>query len=112
MFVKEKEAKIFQRPTCIVHEYGGLPNLDLAVAEIKGDYPQKGWVRNTQVDMTYFVIEGKGEFYFENERHEIEAGDLVMIEKSRWYRVKGNFKAVMVSSPAWSPDQYEEKDEL
>lgn len=111
MLVKKRDAEVFQKPTAIVLEYGGTPNLDLAVVEIKDRYPEKGWARNTKVEMTYFVIEGKGKFYLEDEVFSLDIGDLVMIEKGKWYRVEGKMEVVMVSSPAWSPGQYEEKDE-
>lgn len=111
MFVKKSKAKVFSRPTCTVYEYGGTTNLDLAVGEIKGRYPEKGWVRNTKVDETYFVIVGKGKVYLEKEIFEVNEGDLVMIEKNKWYRAEGNLTVVIACSPPWSPGQYEEREE-
>jgi len=109
MFVGKEAAAIHQSPNCVVREYGGTPNLDLAVAEISGKYPEDGWARNREVDMTYYVIGGGGKFYFEEESYDLHKGDLVMVEKGKWYRVEGNLEIVMASSPAWSPEQYETK---
>lgn len=109
MFVKKDKAKVFKKPTCTVWEYGGTQSLDLAVAEIKGKYPENGWARNTKVDMTYFVINGAGKIYLDSEIYAISEGDLLMIEKRKWYKVEGNLKVIMASSPAWSLDQYEER---
>jgi len=111
MFVKKSNVQVFQKPTCTIYEYGGTKNLDLAVAEIKDKYPEKGWARNKEVDETYFIISGSGRFYFENETFDITEGDLVLIEKGRWYRFEGNAKIVIACSPAWSVEQYEEKEE-
>jgi len=111
MFVAKSKATIYKKPSCVVREYGGVSNLDLGVAEINGKYPMVGWARNKEVDMTYFVIEGKGKFWLEDEVYQIEKEDFVLIERGRWYRCEGDLKVVMVSSPAWSPGQYEEREE-
>ncbi len=112
MLVKKQKAQVFKKPTCTVFEYGGTKNLDLAIVDIKGGYPEKGWAKNEKVDMTYFVLKGGGKFYLGDEIFEISVGDLVMIEKGKWYQVEGDMRVVMASSPAWSPGQYEEKKEL
>ncbi len=109
MFVTKKKAAVHQSPPCVVYEYGGTPDLGLAVAEIKGKYPVEGWARNKEVDMTYFVIKGSGQFFLEKETYCIEEGDLILIEKGKWYKANGKMTVVMASSPQWSLGQYEQK---
>lgn len=112
MFVKKQDTKVFERPTCVVYEYGGTANLNLAVAEIKERYPERGWARNKEVDETYFILEGRGKVIVEKEEFEVEKDDLVLIEKGKWYRFEGSARVAIACGPTWTPEQYEEKDEL
>lgn len=109
MFCPKSKAQVFKRPTCTVFEYKGTKNLGFAVAEIKEKYPEHGSAKNTKVDMTYFVEEGAGKFFLEDEVFEIKKGDLIIIEKGKWYRVEGSITSIMASNPAWFPEQYEAK---
>jgi mannose-6-phosphate isomerase-like protein (cupin superfamily) len=110
MLVKKKDRLVFEKKGCKVFEYGGTQDLDVGVAEIEERYPEKGWARNIKVDMTYFVLEGGGKLFLEKEVYEIVEGDLVIIERGKWYRAEGKMRVLMASGPAWSLGQYEERE--
>ncbi len=97
-----------------VWEYGGIDEgLDIAVAEIEGNYPGEGkWSKNTKTKtMTYYVLEGEATFRFKGGgEFFIKKGDCVFISRDRFYQVEvvqgEKVKVLMASNPAWSPEQY------
>ena len=88
-----------------------LPTLDLSSALITGTHPEKGgWLRNNGVDEMYFVISGTGRLLFgDGTCLELIPESAALIRKTTKFRVEEakNLYMVVVTSPAWSPEQYE-----
>jgi len=95
-------------PTCLVLEYGGNRDIDGAVAEINGRYPQDGWAKNTVSTEQVFVISGSGSIVTKNVTKTLGQEDTLLIEPNEPYFIEGDNLRIFIScSPAWSPDQYE-----
>lgn len=94
--------------SCTVHEYGGTPAIDGAVAEIDGRYPDTGWVCNTQITELVYVLEGEGELIVQGGRAvKLAIGGLAVIEPNETYHFMGSqLRILMASTPAWNPEQH------
>lgn len=94
---------------CTVTEFGVVGDSDLAEAHINGRYPESGYALNRQSDMIIRVISGMGALATNNVGYELHAGSVVKIEKETPYFYDGNhLRLMMICSPPWSPEQYEE----
>ena len=54
---------------------------------------------DTESDLAYYVLEGKGKFYIEDEFFDVEKGDLVFIPKNTKYKDEGNLILLAVAVP-------------
>lgn len=94
--------------TCLVLEYGGNSDIDGAVAEINGRYPEKGWAKNTISSEQLFVISGGGAVVTKDTKRKLGVEDTILIEPNELYFIDGiNLRIFISCTPAWSPDQYE-----
>lgn len=83
--------------------------LDLAVINISGRYPDKGyWARNQECHEMVFVENGQGSMTVRGkERVELTAGDVVHIPPGREFAWDGHLRLIMACNPPFDPDQYE-----
>lgn len=96
-------------PECTVYEYGENGETDAAQAVIRGRYPAKGYALNEISAMTVFVIEGEGIVGTKEATVDVKQGDVIFLkEKEPYFYEAGKLALLLVSSPAWSPDQYRE----
>lgn len=96
---------------CKVVEFGVIGDSDLAEARINGRYPKEGFAFNEYSDMMIRVISGAGAVAMRSTSHELATGDVVRIEKQTPYYYEGDeLQILMISSPAWSSDQYKVVD--
>ena len=108
-FVKKQEAKTYKNSDgCIAYEYHiGDNDINGAVIEIEGRYPDEGRVVNEKCKEIGYVISGSGYVVIEGEKVEFEKGDLVFIEPGEKYFWFGNnLKMFMPCSPAFYPEQH------
>ncbi len=94
-------------PTCTVSELGFSDSQDAAIAKISGRYPETGFALNRESDMVIRVSLGIGIIATRESSEQVEAGDVLFIDRQTPYFYEGDFEVLMVSSPPWSPDQYE-----
>jgi hypothetical protein len=97
-------------PTCTVSELGFSGSQDAAIATISGRYPETGFVLNRESDMIIRVTLGIGSIATRDSSEQVGVGDVLFIDKQTPYFYEGDFEVLMISSPAWSPDQYEHVD--
>ncbi|MFA6296563.1 MAG: hypothetical protein WC663_04360 [Patescibacteria group bacterium] len=109
MLVSKNKAEKIKKPNCVIYEYGGNRNLSLCVVKIKKRYPKFGLAMNEKVDEMYYILKGKGKFFLDNKIFKFKSGDMILIEKKKWYYVEGDFEAIIPTSPFWTINQYKEK---
>lgn len=72
--------------------------VSVAVSELKG----KLWkTMNKESDRVYYLLDGYGNFHFEDITFETKAGDVVYVPARTPYFVEGEFRAVLINSPAF-----------
>ena len=94
---------------CLAAEYP-MADKDIngAVIELTGRYPDKGRAVNLRCKILSYVISGNGKVVVEGEEVNLNQGDLILIEPGEKYFWQGNLKLFISSTPAWSPEQYKE----
>lgn len=93
---------------CTAYEYQ-MPTreLDSAVIEITGRYPESGWVMNTACTSLVHIIKGEGHVISEAGSQALEEDGQLLIEKGEKYAFEGTMKLLFSAAPAWSSDQVE-----
>jgi quercetin dioxygenase-like cupin family protein len=83
--------------------------LNIAVVEVNGRYPQTGSLLNEECDEIGYVLSGTGTVGTEDETHEIKAGDAVFIKAGETFWWQGqNLRMLMPCSPPFYPEQHKE----
>ena len=65
---------------------------------LNGKHP---YMKNILSNRTYYILNGKGEFFFEEEIINLEQGDMLTIPCNTKYAFKGKFDAILVDYPAF-----------
>lgn len=81
-----------------------LKNVSVSRVKVSGENKK---VRNLKSDLFYYVIEGSGVFSLNDERYEVEAGDLVFIPKGVAYQDSGELTFLVIYHPKFSRDDVE-----
>lgn len=106
--VKKSQAKKFQNsPVCFVWEYETEDSeINGAVAEIKGRYPDMDRVVNEKSKELVFALDGQGKIVIEGKEMKLSEGDLVLIKPGERYFFQGNLKLFLANTPKWTPEQH------
>ena len=95
--------------TCIAKEYpSDEKDISGAVIELRGRYPDKGYVVNNDCKELAFVIEGEGVVATAGETQSLRQGDLALLLPGEKYYFEGNLTMFMPCSPAWYPEQHQQ----
>ncbi|MBN2585211.1 cupin domain-containing protein [Patescibacteria group bacterium] len=93
--------------TCTAIEYPmGDKDINGAIIELNGRYPDTGWVVNEVCKELVYVIEGAGTLTVEGEEIQLAEGDLALIEPGEKYFFDGHFKLFAPCTPAWYSSQH------
>lgn len=92
--------------SCTAYEYK-MPTreLDSALIELAGRYPEEGWAMNAICTSLVHVITGKGWIVSTSGRHRLTEDAQILIEKGEKYAFEGTMKLLYSAVPAWTPDQ-------
>jgi mannose-6-phosphate isomerase-like protein (cupin superfamily) len=53
----------------------------------------------------FYIIEGSGTWFIEDQPYEVSAGDVVIIPPNTRFYYRGKLRQVCVTSPAWTAEQ-------
>ncbi len=108
--VRKNETKSFKNSeVCTAIEYP-IDDKDIngAVIELSGRYPDKGRTMNEISKEMAYVIKGSGRVVVEGVETHLDEGDLVLIDPGEKFFWEGNMTLFMPCTPAWSPDQHKQ----
>ncbi len=106
---KDQTEKFKNGENCIATEYPlGDKDINGAIVELTGRYPNTGRVVNLKCKELAYVIKGSGRIVVENEEINLKEGDLILIEPGEKYFWDGNLIIFTSCTPAWHPDQHKE----
>ena len=108
--IKKDQAKVYKNSdVCTAIEYPlGDKDINGAVVESNGRYPDKGRVVNLKCKEMAYIIKGSGKVIVEGQEIEFKEEDLILIEPGEKYRWEGNFIMFVSCAPAWYPKQHKE----
>jgi mannose-6-phosphate isomerase-like protein (cupin superfamily) len=97
--------------TCTAYEYPlGDKDLNVAVIELTGRYPEKGSAVNLECKEVAYVLNGSGKLWVKDEMIELNQGDMVLIEANEKFYWEGVMTLIMPCAPAWYPEQHKETE--
>lgn len=108
MFCKKENAQKFKIPGGTKGWlYPSSPREDqtIALIEMDGIYPEKGYSLNEVCTETIFVIEGELEIEVGETKAILKENDLFMILPGKKYRTRGKAKALDLITPIWDKNQ-------
>lgn len=92
---------------CTAIEYPmGDKDINGAVIELGGRYPDKGRVTNLKCKELVYVISGAGKVVIEGNEVLLNKGDLVLIEPEEKYFFDGKMTFFAPCTPSWYPEQH------
>lgn len=105
--------KLTQKQAQIKNKYGinlkvyptGSKKIGLVYINCKAGHFEEFY--NKKSTLTYYVLEGKGEFYLNSEKIRVRATDVVTISPKTKVYYLGKMKLILITTPAW-----EYKDEV
>jgi len=106
----KNQTKVFKNSAvCIATEYP-MDDEDIngAVIELKGRYPEKGRAVNLECKEMAYIIKGSGKIEVEGKTIELNKKDLILIEPGEKFFWEGNLTMFMPCAPAWHPRQHKE----
>ncbi|MBU4337939.1 DUF861 domain-containing protein [Patescibacteria group bacterium] len=108
--IHKNQTKIFKNSeTCIAIDYWtGDKDINGAVIELNGRYPDKGRTVNLECKEMAYIIKGSGKIVVEGEEIKLNDGDLVLIDKGEKYFWEGNLTMFTSCAPAWNHEQHKE----
>ena len=80
--------------------YKDSPDISIAVSELHGAISK---TIKTITDRMYYFIEGAGSFIFDDKTVTVNSPSVLFIPKNTSYSMRGDFKAVLINTPAFQP---------
>jgi len=106
---KDQTEKFKNSENCLAIEYpSGDKDIDGAIIELTGRYPNKGRVVNLKCKELAYVIKGSGKIVVEGKEINLKEGDLILLEPDEKYFWEGSLTIFASCTPAWSLDQHKE----
>ena len=99
---KFKNSKI-----CYGDEYPlGDKDINGAVIEVRGRYPDKGRIVNTECKELVYILEGSGKIVAEGKKADFDKGDMILINPKERYYWDADCIILAVCTPAFYPEQH------
>ena len=95
-------------PACTAYEYQfeGEKDINSAVIELTGRYPESGQALNDVCKEQAYVVSGSGVLTQAGRTYTLNQGDMALIQPGDPYYFDGTLKMLIASSPAWYPEQH------
>lgn len=105
--IRKSEREKYVNPTSVVYEYPlGDKDINGAIAEINGRYPERGYAVNNECKELAYVVSGNGKIVVEGKEILLAQGDVVSIKAGEKYYWSGNMELFLACTPAWYPEQH------
>lgn len=103
----EQSLKRQNSQICAVTEYPlGDSQLDFAMVNISGRYPDSGRVTNLKCKEIVHINEGSGKVVVNGQEQSLMTGDLVLIEPGEAFYWEGTMKLSISCHPAFTVEQH------
>ena len=82
-------------------------NFDSVICEVDGYHPadtSRKRIVNEESQRGYYILEGNGTIFVGDEKIQVEEGEFVNVPVSAPHALEGSFKAMIITSPPYNPD--------
>lgn len=111
IILNNQKVKRNNNDVCVVTDYNvGDTELDFAIVTIMGRYPSERRVVNIECKEIVYIQTGQGKVEVNGNEHELNAGDLVLIEAGEKFYWAGNMTLFISCHPAFTVDQHQAVD--
>lgn len=105
-YLKKESSIKFKKETFTSYEYPLKDkDLDGAIVEINGRYPEVGWSHNTICKELFYLIKGSAILTTKTESLSLSEGDMAMVDILENYYWNGDCTLLVSCTPAWSLEQ-------
>jgi mannose-6-phosphate isomerase-like protein (cupin superfamily) len=59
---------------------------------------------HSKSNFIFYILEGSGTWFFEDEPHEVAQGDVVIVPPNHKFYYKGALKQICITAPAWEAE--------
>lgn len=83
---------------------------DSVISKIDGYHPEGDRDRkifNEKSQKAYYILKGEGMIHVAEEIYEVNKGDFVFVPEQTGHALEGNFKALIITSPPFNPEDEE-----
>jgi mannose-6-phosphate isomerase-like protein (cupin superfamily) len=105
MIYKKQNAVEFEKKGVKMKVYNTkeqCPNASIVYQETaKGHHEEFYHSKST---FSFYIIEGSGTWYIEDNIYEVEAGDVIIIPPNHRFYYRGTLKQICITSPAWEEE--------
>ncbi len=106
---KSKANNFNNSEVCFGKEYSlGDKDINGAVIEVKGRYPDKGRVVNEECKELVYVLEGEGKLVVEGKETSFKSGDMILLFPNEKYFWEADCEILTVCNPAFYSEQHKE----
>jgi len=108
MYFEQKNAQEFEIPGGTKgYLYPAHPQGEqqIAMVEMDGVYPEKGYSINSVCTETIFLLEGQLTVEVDGQDYNLRPNDMIMILPGQKYKVTGKGKSIDLISPSWDKNQ-------
>lgn len=85
-------------------------NFDAVLTDLDGYHPEgeEGKrIVNDKSQKAYYILEGTGIIFAGDKEHEVSEGEMVHISEGTSHALQGDFKAIIITSPPFNPEDEE-----
>ncbi|MBU0519113.1 cupin domain-containing protein [bacterium] len=107
MIFKRKDAFRVSKHSVAMEIYNGkeqCPQAAVAYQETETGHAQE--FAHNRSAFIFYIIEGAGTWYIEDQPYEVEATDVVIVPPGKKFYYKGKLKQICITAPAWE-EEYE-----
>jgi mannose-6-phosphate isomerase-like protein (cupin superfamily) len=105
MIIKKANAFVTEKQGVKMWIYNGkeqCPEVAVAYQETKNGHLEEFY--HSKSAFIFYIIEGKGKWFFDGKEQSVEAGDVVIVPQNTKFYYKGEFKQVCVTAPPWEQE--------
>jgi mannose-6-phosphate isomerase-like protein (cupin superfamily) len=105
MIYKKKTAAEFEKQGVKMRVYNSreqCPQAAVVYQETQQGHLEEFY--HTRSYFIFYIIEGWGTWYIEDEPFEVTSGDVVIIPPGKRFYYLGSLKQVCITSPSWEPE--------
>ncbi|MFA4994970.1 MAG: hypothetical protein WC521_06680 [Bdellovibrionales bacterium] len=94
-------------PSLTLHEYDMHDaTIGGGIAELRGRYPEKGFVTNEKTKELVYILSGSGKLLTPAGETALSEGDMVLISPEEIYAWEGEMSLYMANAPKFDPQQH------